>query len=82
MNWYQITKTEWYNKKGQLHREDGPAIIYSNGTKRWFINGLRHRDDGPAVETNDGYKEWYINNKQLSENEFNQYLLKHNLNKI
>ena len=31
-------KTEWY-LNGQLHREDGPAIEYSNGHKAWYLNG-------------------------------------------
>ena len=51
----------YYNDKNQLHREDGPAIEYSNGTKYWFLNGKEHRTDGPAVEDSDGSKEWFIN---------------------
>lgn len=26
-------------KNGFLHRNNGPAIIYKNGTKRWCFNG-------------------------------------------
>ena len=55
-------KTEWY-LNGQLHREDGPAIEYSNGSKYWYLNGQRHRTDGPAVEYKDDYKAWYLNDK-------------------
>ena len=51
----------WHNKKGQLHRTDGPAIIYKSGTKTWWQNGERHRIDGPAEIYNDGYKAWYQN---------------------
>ena len=54
--------TEWY-LNNQLHREDGPALEYSNGDKYWYINGQRHREDGPAVEYSNGDKEWYINGK-------------------
>lgn len=25
---------------GRLHREDGPAIEYPNGTKYWYLNGV------------------------------------------
>jgi hypothetical protein len=53
--------TRYYNKKGFLHRIDGPAIEYPNGTKRWYQNGLRHRLDGPATDHADGYKEWRQN---------------------
>jgi hypothetical protein len=28
----------WY-LNGVLHREDGPAIEYTNGGKEWWING-------------------------------------------
>ena len=34
---------------------------YSNGTKRWFLNGKLHREDGPAVESSGGTKWWYLN---------------------
>ena len=27
------------NKNGQLHCTDGPAIEYSDGTKKWYLNG-------------------------------------------
>lgn len=53
----------WYNAKSQLHREDGPAVEWSNGTKGWFINGGLHREDGPACEWADGTKSWYMNGK-------------------
>lgn len=40
----------WYNNNGLLHRVDGPAVEYSDGTELWFMNGLRHRTDGPAIK--------------------------------
>ena len=36
---------------------------YSNGTKRWLLNGNLHREDGPAFERANGYKEWHLNHK-------------------
>ena len=27
------------NENNQRHREDGPAIEYSNGDKEWYLNG-------------------------------------------
>ena len=56
---------------GKLHRTDGPAVEYSDGTKSWFINGKLHREDGPAIELSNGGKSWYINGKNLTEEEFN-----------
>ena len=44
-----------------LHRTDGPAGEYADGTKAWYLNGVPHRTDGPAIEYPDGTKEWYLN---------------------
>ena len=51
----------WRNDKGERHREDGPAVIYSDGEQYWYINGNLHREDGPAVIFPDGEQYWYIN---------------------
>ena len=48
---------------GILHREDGPAVEYSNSDKEWWLNGKRHREDGPALEWSNGEKEWFLNGK-------------------
>ena len=62
--------TSWY-LNGQLHREDGPAIEWTDGSKFWFINGQRHREDGPAVVRPNRPNSWYLNGEQLTESEFN-----------
>ena len=56
--------TGWFKdaKCKVLHREDGPAIEYADGSKCWYKNGQRHRTDGPAIERVDGTKHWYQNN--------------------
>jgi len=48
---------------GPLHRENGPAVIHSEGGEEWFSNGKRHREDGPAVTRSDGRKEWWVNDE-------------------
>ncbi len=48
-----------YTLNGVPHREDGPAIIYSDGYKSWWLNGILHREDGPAIEKPNGHKEWW-----------------------
>lgn len=56
----------WYNAKGDLHRDDGPAYESADGTKAWWVNGKCHREDGPAIETADGlYNEWFIDGRNL-----------------
>jgi hypothetical protein len=32
----------WCNKKGQFHREDGPAYINPDGYQSWYTNGKYH----------------------------------------
>ena len=50
---------------GQLHREDGPAVILGDGTEQWFYEGALHReDDEPASVLSTGEREWYRNGVQ------------------
>jgi hypothetical protein len=59
--------TEWRNDKGELHRENGPAVEWINGYKAWYQNGERHREDGPAIEWVDGSRAWYRNGERHKE---------------
>ena len=52
---------KYYNEKGQLHREDEPAVIHTNGYEEWYQNNKLHRLDGPALTYIDGTKEWHLN---------------------
>lgn len=38
---------------GQLHRVDGPAVEYIDGSYEWLSCGRPHRVDGPAIRTQD-----------------------------
>ena len=29
----------WFNSERRYHRVDGPAVIYADGTKWWYIDG-------------------------------------------
>ena len=62
--------TVYLNKEGELHRLNGPAIEYADGTKGWYVDGKKHRLDGPAFEYTDGTKDWYVNGKWLTERQF------------
>jgi len=50
-----------YSLNGKWHREDGPAVIYADGTQAWYLNDLFHREDGPAYIGVDGTQWWYLN---------------------
>jgi hypothetical protein len=66
-------RIEYHNEKGERHRENGPAVIFNNGTKQWRINGKLHREDGPAVILSCGEEDWWLNgiilNKTIHEQE-------------
>lgn len=44
----------------KLHRDDGPALLFPDGTQTWYRHGVIHRDDDlPAHECKNGDKAWY-----------------------
>ena len=56
---------QYKNDKGQLHREDGPAIECSS-INVWYLNGKLHRADGPALVSKTK-KEWWVDGKRHRE---------------
>ncbi len=40
--------SKMYYKGKLLHREDGPAIEWADGSKYWYKNGKLNKEDGPA----------------------------------
>jgi len=59
-----------------LHREDGPAVEWADGSREWYINHKCHREDGPAYECFSGAKEWWFNGRHLTEADFNARMKK------
>lgn len=49
------------NAMGLLHRLDGPAIEYSDGSHLWYKDGGYHRIGGNVFFTNKKHHGWYIN---------------------
>jgi hypothetical protein len=72
----------WRLPSGDLHREDGPACEYVNGSRHWYINGKHHREDGPAIELRNGTKYWYLNGIEYSEQEYKYEMRCIKLNKL
>lgn len=31
----------WVNEKGEYHRFNGPAIVWTDGRKEWYLHGRR-----------------------------------------
>ena len=50
----------YHNSDGRHHREDGPAIIWPDGSTFWWLHGHLHREDGPAIIWPDGTEEWFL----------------------
>lgn len=51
-------REEW-RLHGQLHREDGPAVVRNNGDKLWYRHGKLHREDGPAEDCLPDCRAWW-----------------------
>lgn len=43
----------------RLHRTDGPAVLYNDGGREWWIHGVKHRHGAPAVIFPGGREEWW-----------------------
>ena len=71
----------YYNPDIDTLHEALVLRISSNGSITHWKNGSEHREDGPAVEYTNGGKEWFINGVQYTEEEFNRWLEKYQLNK-
>jgi hypothetical protein len=56
----------YFNNKGQVHRINGPAIIYPNGTCWWFKDGLTNIDGFVSAIYSDG-EVWINLNGQRTE---------------
>jgi hypothetical protein len=65
-------RVEYRNGIERLHRSDGPAVEYNDGSNVWFFNGRLHRLDGPAIECYNGTKEYWIDGKVYSFEEWNR----------
>ena len=63
--------TRYLDDQGEPHNENGPAMIYDNGTLKWYIHGHLHRFDGPATKWNDGSYNWHINGFQMHSGFYN-----------
>ena len=66
----RVGTVRYRNSDDQLHREDGPAIEWADGSRFWYRNGKLHREEGPAVEWADGSLQWFLDGKRLSKDEF------------
>lgn len=59
--WFQVEDNiKVHIEEGVIHNgNDEPAVIYPDGKKAWFNEGLRHRDSNPAIVGKNGNYAWY-----------------------
>lgn len=53
------TGTSRHYINGLKHNDNGPSVIWEDGTKFWHINGKCHREDGPAIISGKEEEWWY-----------------------
>ena len=54
-------------KNGKLHSyHDDPAVIFSTGSKMWYLEGKKTRIGGPAETYSDGRIRWWLDDVLLS----------------
>ena len=51
----------YLDENNLLHRENGPALVHSEGTIAYYRHGKLHRTDGPARIFINGHKEYFQN---------------------
>ncbi len=59
---------QWFKEEkflnDELHCDDGPAILYSDGTELYWKHGRLHREGGPAVKWANNTEEYWVDGVQ------------------
>lgn len=59
--------TCWFNADGEYHRDDGPAIIWKDGSEFWYQYDRCHNINGPAARwTESNSVSWHIDGMKIS----------------
>lgn len=53
-----------------IHREDGPAIIWDDGSKFWYYDGVNHNENGPSAIYRTGKVYWHYHGMHLEFDEW------------
>jgi len=60
---------KFYMVNGQLHCDDGPAVIWNDKGAEWYQEGKLHRLDGPAIHRSSNWKQWWVNGLFIHQND-------------
>jgi len=66
---WETARISFY-KNGKLHREGGPAIIYTTALRYWYKEGKIHRLDGPAIKYSNKEYDWWIEGENFNTRHF------------
>ncbi len=55
--------SKFYDDAGNLHKEDGPAIEFEDGSFSWYYHGVIHNPNGIAVKNVNIVDSWFQNGK-------------------
>lgn len=65
--WMRTTRAGPYRNYAVLHRENGPAVEYEDGSEEWYLEGKLHRVDGPAIiDAVTGDADWCIKHEYIA----------------
>jgi hypothetical protein len=48
-------------KNNQIHRTEGPAVVFEDGSYIWYFWGKVSRQNGPALSFRNGVMKWKVN---------------------
>ena len=67
--YYRSGIVRWYDDERYTHREDGPAVVWSDGRQFWWRHGRSHFAHGPADLWPSGTLRWLEDGRYLRERE-------------
>jgi hypothetical protein len=69
-------KIYYENDEGKLHCLSGPAKVWDDGDREWYVEGKSHRIDGPAIEyfTTNAFG-FYLHDKHYTVKEWAEQLV-------
>lgn len=56
-SWNVYDDKFWYDSDGEYHRENGPAVIWSDGLKDWYLHGKSLTEENFHIEIANKYKQ-------------------------
>lgn len=74
-NIYQYTFAEFHcDENENYHNDNGPAIVWKDGSSFYYLNGKCHREDGPAaIYVTRQEEHWYFHGNKILANSLKEF---------